>query len=113
MNLHCRFVGLAIFASANFLQFQHLLTQTPGATATIRFSNGQSLATNDFSDLIGVQPNELVNVTIQFPAGDVGETIKIASLDGGQVTSSSRTVSDEGFLTFSFQAPPNAGQDRV
>jgi len=113
MKLLCRFVGLTVFASANFLQFQHLLAQTADATATVQFSNGQTVALADFSDRIGVQPGEVVSVTIQFAPSHAGEAIGIEPLDGGRISKTSTAVSDQGLATFSFQAAPSAGLNRV
>ena len=112
MNRLCRFVGLAIFASANFLLFQHVLAQSPDVTATVQFSNGRTVVT-DFSDQIGVHPGEVVSVTIQFAPNHAGEAINVGSLDGGRISNTSTAVSAEGLVTFSFQAAGSAGQNRV
>jgi hypothetical protein len=116
MKFLCRFVGLAVFASANFLLFQHLGAQSPDVTATVQFSNGQTLSIVDFSDSIGIQPNELVNLTIQFGSVGFGGIVQIESLDGGSINgsgSSSGLVAGDGSLTFTFRATSNAGQNRI
>jgi hypothetical protein len=87
--------------------------QTANLSATVQFSNGQTLAIDDFSDPIGVQPNEIVSVTIQFDPSQAGEAIKVEPLDGGRVTSKSSVVSEQGVAAFSFQADTSAGQNRV
>jgi hypothetical protein len=112
MKLLCRFVGLIVFASANFISSQHLLAQTAGATATIRFSSGQSLSIVDLSDLIGIQPSEVVSVTMQLALQEIGHTFDIEALDGGRILSRG-TVAEDGTISFTFRAPPNAGLDRI
>jgi hypothetical protein len=112
MNLLCRFVGLAVFASANFLLFQDVRAQSPGVTATVQFSNGQSLSIVNLSDFIGIQPSEIVSVTIQLPVQDVGYTFDIGALDGGRILSRG-IVAEGGTISFTFRAPANAGLDRI
>ena len=82
-------------------------------SATVQFGNGQTVVLDDFSDLIGVQPGEVVQVTIQVPLNHAGEAIKIGSLDGGQISNASTAVGDQGSITFDFQAPAGAGEIRV
>jgi hypothetical protein len=117
MNLLCRFVGLAVFASANFLLSEQLLAQTVGATATvqatIQFSNGQTVTVTDFSEPVGVAPNAIVQVTVGFPETVAGEHVNVGSLDGGRVISSDSVITDQGTLSLVFQATPNLGQNRV
>lgn len=112
MKLLCRFVGLGVLASSNLLSFQHLGAQSQNVTATIQFSNGQTVVT-DFSDPIGLQPGEVVSVTIQFAPSHAGEAIKVGSLDGGRISNASSAVSHEGLVTLSFQAAVGAGLNRV
>ena len=104
MNQLCRFAGLAVFASASFLPFEHILARSPDVAATVQFSNGQSVSIADFSDLIGVQPNELVNITIQFTPNALGKPVMVEALDGGSVStgSSIRVVEADGSLSFAF-----------
>jgi len=82
-------------------------------SATVQFSNGQSLAVVDLSDSIGVQPGDTVTVIVPFPLDDVGQTARIEPLDGGRILNSSGIVGADGTLSFTFQAPANAGQDRI
>jgi len=119
MNLLCRFVGLAVFASATFFLSEQLLAQTVDATATvqatIQFSNGQSVTVTDFSNLIGVQPNDFVNITIQFTPDAIGEPVIVEALDGGPVStgSSIRVVEADGSLSFAFLAAANPGPKSI
>jgi hypothetical protein len=89
-----------------------LCGQTTDVSATVQFSNGQTVVLDDFSDQIGVQPGEVVSVTIQFAPNHAGEPIKVESLDGGRISNPSTAVSDEGLVTFSFQGA-GTGQNRV
>jgi hypothetical protein len=115
MNLLRRFVGLAVFATANLLLSEQLLAQTVDATATvqatIQFSNGQSVTVTDFSNQIGVQPNDFVNITIQFGAHAIGQPVIVEALDGGPVStgSSIRVVEADGSLSLAFLAAANPG----
>jgi hypothetical protein len=112
MKLLCRFVAFIVFASANFISSQHLLAQTADVTATIQFSNGQSLSIVDLSDLIGIQPSEVVSVTIQLALQDIGHAFGIEAFDGGRVLSRG-IVAEDGTISFTFGAPANAGLDRI
>jgi hypothetical protein len=102
--------GAALCLAAGSWQ---LRGQTTDVSATVQFRNGQTVAIDDFSDPIGVQPGEVVSVTIQFAPNHAGEVIKVESLDGGRISNTSRAVSDEGSITFAFQAVGGAGQNRV
>lgn len=87
--------------------------QTTDVSATVQFSNGQTAAIDDFSDQIGVQPGEVVRVTIQFSPTQTGEVVNFESLDGGRISNASTAVTNEGSVTFSFQGVGGAGQNRV
>jgi hypothetical protein len=113
MNLLCRFVGLAVFASANLLLFQHVFAQSPDLSATVQFSNGQSVTVTDFSEPVGVAPNAIVQVTVGFPETVAGEHVNVESLDGGRVISSDSVTTDQGTLSLVFQPTHNVGQNRV
>jgi hypothetical protein len=104
-------LGLAFFAGANFLSFQHLGAQQRDVTATVQFSSGQSVSVADSSDLIGVQPRELVNIKIQFTADAIGEPVIVEAVDGGSVStgSSIRVAEADGSLSFAFLATPRPG----
>jgi len=86
--------------------------QTTDVSATVQFSNGQNVSIDDFSDTIGVQPGEVVSVTIQFTPDAAGEPVQMASLDGGTINGPG-VISDDGTFTFGFQAPGNSGQIRI
>jgi hypothetical protein len=111
MNFLHRFVRLAVFASATFLLFQHLDAQSPGVTANVQFSNGQSVNVADFSGLIGIQPQELVNVRLQFTPDAFGEPIIIDALGGGRTSigNSIRVVEADGSLSFAYITTASPG----
>jgi hypothetical protein len=81
------------------------------ASATIQFSNGQAITVTDFSNPIGVQPGEFLNITIQFPTSAAGQPIVIKALDGGatSVGNSIRVVNNDGTFSFVFTAPASSG----
>jgi hypothetical protein len=108
-------LGLAFFAGANFFPFQHLVAQSPGVTATVQFSNGQSVNVADFSGLIGIQPSELVNVRLQFNPDAIGEPIIIEALGGGRTSigSSIRVVEADGSLSFAYLATASPGPKSI
>ncbi len=84
----------------------------PDTSATIQFGNGQSVVIDDFSDQIGVQPKELVTVTVRFAPDAAAEPVQMESLDGG-IINGPGVIAGDGTLTFGFQAPGNSGQDRI
>jgi hypothetical protein len=94
---------------------QLALSQTPDVSATVQFSTGETFAITDTSTSIGLQPNELVNVTIQFAADAVGEPVVVEAPDGGttSVGSSIPVVGADGTLTFAFVAPSHGGQNSI
>ena len=86
-----------------------------GLTATIQFSKGQTLTTTDFSQPIGVQVGELVNITLQFPPGRAGEPVTIEALNGGSTSAGSGilAVNPDGSVNFAFVAPAAVGSKSV
>ena len=91
-----------------------IFAQAPEITATVQFSNGQTLTATSFSENIAIQPSEIANVTIQFSAQDSGQPVHVATLDGGQIVSgASGVVNNDGKVSFSFRAPSDAGEIRI
>lgn len=90
-----------------------LLAQATDATATVQFSNGQTLVVSDFSEPIGVMPNASIRVTVAIPGTVAGETVNVASLDGGHVAAKTQTVSADGTISFQFQPTADFGLNRL
>jgi hypothetical protein len=90
----------------------HVAAQTTTVSAIVQFGNGQTVTLDDLSERVGVQPGEVVTVTIQVGANNVGAPVVVEPLDGGFATVSS-AVSDQGVATFSLRAPNERGEDRV
>jgi hypothetical protein len=83
------------------------------ATATVQFSNGQTITVTDFSEPVGIPPNATVDVIVQLSTIAATEKITVASLDGGQVVSHSGVTADQGAVSFRFQATANVGLNRI
>jgi hypothetical protein len=89
-------------------------THTPDVTVMVHFSNGQAVTLTDFSDRVGVQPNGIVNVTVQLAAEDSGQHVRVNTFDGGFIPNGrSGIVASDGTVSFSFRAPANAGENRI
>jgi hypothetical protein len=93
---------------------QRLYTQseTPSdVTAVIQFSDGQTATVTSSSDTVGLQPNETVNITVQFSQDKAGHLLKVEPLDGGCVLSGSQTVvASDGTAIFQFQGGRSPGR---
>lgn len=93
-----------------------LRSQTPvDVSATVQFSDGRTASVTDFSNPVSVQPNEVVNITIQFPSNAVGNNVVVDAVEGGR-TSIGRNVvviGKDGTITFAFHAPADLGQKSI
>ncbi len=78
-------------------------------TATVQFSNGETVAWTDLSDVVGAQPGDCINVTVQLPTSLAGSAFDIGALDGSEVADSPKAVGSDGTLSFAFRATSNAG----
>lgn len=110
------FILIAVFIFAVWLGATRSRAQTDDSvSATIKFGNGDNVSITDFSNSINVQPNEVVNVTIQFAAADVGEMFKVEVPDGGSVSLGSNVVvvGENRSVTFGLRAPTASGQNAV
>ncbi len=88
------------------------------ATAAVDFGNSRSLTTKirqGSSQLIGLQPNQIVNVSLKVSPSKVGHIITLQPLDGGRVigTTSQCVVGADGTFGFKFQAGPNPGVSQI
>jgi hypothetical protein len=123
-----RLVGLAFLASINLSITSAVLGQSalpsPGAglafdaTATISFGGSQSVtATSNGAvfDRVGLQPNQVVDVTVQFPPEKSGHTIIVEPLDGGCLIGPTNklVVAADGTFSFRFQAGRDSGDYQV
>jgi hypothetical protein len=92
-----------------------VFAQTADFSATVQFSNGQSITTSDFSDPIGIQPGELINVTLQFSAEEIGQPVVIEAPDGGSTSIGAviPVVNNDGTLSFAFLAPATTGTKSI
>jgi hypothetical protein len=88
---------------------------TNNVSATVQLSDDQSITVTDFSNQIGVQPGQVVGITIQFTADKAGEPVVVEAIDGGvtSVGSSLPVLNDDGSLSFTFIARGDPGQNRV
>ena len=80
-----------------------VITPLSGAAVTARSRKGRF-------DLVGLRKNELVEITVQYPAAKAGQRILTVPLDGGRVIapSPSLLVDRDGTIRFKFkveQAP--------
>ena len=113
-RLSVRAIALA-FVPLPLLTASLLYGQAPQPTATVQFSNGQSIATTDFSEPIGIQSGELINITIQFGADVIGKPVVIEPSDGGSISTGNtlRAVGSDGTVGFGFLAPASLGTKSI
>jgi hypothetical protein len=90
-----------------------------GTTFTIIFPDNSSVTATS-NNLVGLQPNQIVEVDGQLAwggtcVGDPFPTITLELLDGGTVASGTTTVTTDGCggFTFNFQAPANPGVSQI
>lgn len=97
-------------------------SSTPGSTlqATITSASGaeRHLPSHNYVvDRVGLGPNQMVTVTLQFPTDLSGKPVRVASLDGGEATADHRMedlfVGEDGTLAFYFQAGSGPGLYRI
>lgn len=64
---------------------------------------------------IGLQSNQTVDVSVQFPAERAGESIPVSVWDGGKISTANNNavIGSDGRLTFTFQAGAAPGLYRV
>lgn len=112
------FVGM-YFSSAGQLPAQGIpFASAVDATATINFGNNQSITANCNGasfDRVGLQPNQVVDVTVQLSAAKAARTIIVEPLDGGRVIGgpAKLIVAVDGSFSFKFQAGRDPGVYQV
>jgi hypothetical protein len=127
-----RLTGLAFLASVNVFVVFHLFAQSPGAipsaglpapppvdaTATISFGNNQSVVATSrrgSCDRVGLLPDQIVGVAVQFSAAKSGHVITIEPLDGGQVVGpgDQLVVGTDNTISFQYQPGHDPGISQV
>jgi len=86
-------------------------------TTTIALNPGQSIALSSKRGsfaLVGVRPDQLVQVTVKYPALKTARTITAEALDGGQVLKPGpMRVGLDGAIHFEFRAGRSPGINHV
>ena len=107
LPLICAAIAICICGSIPLLPAKTALS----ATATVQFSNGNTITVTDFSNQIGVQPLEYVNITLQFTPAPADQPVIIEASNGGATSfgSSIPVIDAKGSITFGFLAPAKTG----
>lgn len=85
-------------------------------TAVIASGTGKAIAPGScrgVASRIGVDPGQVVTITLLFPASRSGEPVTVQALDGGLVAASPRVLSNTGIVQFQFQANQAPGLTQV
>src|ERR1700730_11430504 len=85
--------------------------------AVITYGPGQVMIPGSYHGVtsrVGLDPNQLVTITLQFPVNRIGQPVAIQPLDGGTVIPGSNLgLSSNGNLQFQFQANQKPGLTQV
>ena len=99
---------------------QNLPTAPPNlAVAVVTYGSTGGFAVSrcgkGIFELVAVQPDQTVQVTIQYPATQALQTVLAETLDGGTITfpAGGSVTSAQGTLTFTFQAGHDPGLNQV
>jgi hypothetical protein len=86
-----------------------LLVNLGPTQAVIASANGQIFP------LVGVQPDQTVQVTVQYPPDQALQTVQATPLDGGTISfpPGGTTISADGTITFAFTATHDPGLNQV
>jgi hypothetical protein len=106
-------IAIAVCVSAGVGQ---LPGQTTAAvSATVQFGDGQIVTVTDFSSLVGVQPGDVVNVTVQLTSDDAGQPATVATPNGGSTSIGSNVAvaGPDGCIGFGFNATTDPGPNTV
>jgi hypothetical protein len=86
-------------------------------SAVITSTNGRMIAPGScrgVASRVGLDPNQIVTITLQFPLNRIGEPVALEPLDGGvTIAPSTQTLSAAGILQFQFQANRTPGLTQV
>lgn len=77
-------------------------------TVTVNPGNGEGRFA-----LIGVQPNQVIPVALQYPAGNAGRAIQVSALDGGRLLSSPGSAASDSSFKIQYQVGDDVGLYRV
>src|SRR5678815_166897 len=124
MKLSPLLTGLAGLDSVMLCSAPYALAQVANDPATrekrpivaISFADGKSLTTSaegGLSDLVALQPDEVVNLQLNFPLSTAKQRIVVQSLDGGFASGTENTVDADGTLNVTFQAGSSPGLNRI
>jgi len=107
------FAAVATFFLITCCNLLH--AKAPAVSATVQFSDGSTTTVTDFSEPVGIQPNELVNITIQFGPDAIGGPVIVEAIHGGptSVGSSIPVIGADGTLSFTFLAPAHPGAKTI
>ena len=116
--------GLAALASVMSCSATYVSAQVPNDPATrekrpvvtISFADGKSFTTSaegGLSDLVALQPDEVVSLQLTFPLSAAKQRIVVQSLDGGFASGTENTVDADGTLNVTFQAGASPGLNRI
>jgi len=124
MKLSPLLTVLAALVSVMFCSAPYASAQVANDPATrekrpviaISFADGKSLTTSaegGLSDLVALQPDEIVNLQLNFPLSAAKQRIVVQSLDGGFASGTKNTADAEGTLNVTFQAGASPGLNRI
>jgi len=124
MKLSPLLTELAVLASVMFCSAPYASAQVANDPATrekrpivaISFADGKSLTTcaeGGLSDLVALQPDEVVNLQLNFPLSAAKQRIVVQSLDGAFASGTENTVDADGTLNVTFQAGASPGLNRI
>jgi hypothetical protein len=87
-------------------------------TAAITLQSGErvdAISDRGLFERVGLRPNELITVVLQYPAAKAGRVIVASPLDGGRVIAPQRglTVAADGTVEFRFQAGKEPGMYQI
>jgi hypothetical protein len=86
-----------------------LLVNLGPTQAVIASANGQIFP------LVGLQPDQTVQVTVQYPSDQALQTVQATPLDGGTISfpPGGTTINANGTITFAFTATHDPGLNQV
>jgi hypothetical protein len=124
MKLSPLLTVLAALASVMFCSAPYASAQVANDPATrekrpviaISFADGKSLTTfaeGGLSDLVALQPDEVVNIQLNFSLSAAKQRVVVQSLDGGFASGTKNTVDADGTLNITFQAGASPGLNRI